>query len=132
MIKKAADWIKSHRWHIVGAALLALLALGIYARAWQTQREISSLRTAYAQSVEQVKALETETIKLRAELDRKREEIVELQEANDRAIREVTAGAYRKARNLSDAELLDAYNRLITGARKRNADRERRDSGVEE
>lgn len=131
-LSRAADWLSSHKWHIAGLALIALLLCGVWVRHSSTAREISSLRSAYAQSVEQVRQLEDEVTYLRVELDRKKEEIVQLQERHDRAIREVSANAYRKARTLSDDELLDAYNRLISGARSRNADRERTDTSAEE
>lgn len=131
-LKKAADWLASHKWHIAGLLLIALLLCGVWVRHSSTAREISSLRSAYAQSVEQVRQLEDEVTYLRVELDRKKEEIVQLQERHDRAIREVSANAYRKARTLSDDELLAAYNRLIDGARQRNADRERADTSAEE
>lgn len=131
-LKKAADWLASHKWHIAGLALIALLLCGVWVRHSSTAREISSLRSAYAQSVELVRQLEGEVTSLRVELDRKKEEIVRLQHDHDREIREVTANAYSKARTLSDDELLAAYNRLIDGARQRNADRERRDSNAEE
>lgn len=131
-LKKAGDWLASHKWHIVGLALIVLLLCGVWVRHSSTAREISSLRSAYAQSVEQVRQLEDEVTSLRIELDRKKEEIVQLQERHDRAIREVTADAYRKARTLSDGELLAAYNRLIDGARQRNADRERTDTSTDE
>ena len=131
-LSRAADWLVLHKWHIAGLALIALLLCGVWVRHSSTAREISSLRSAYAQSVEQVRALEDEVTSLRVELDRKCEEIVQLQERHDRAIREVTADAYRKARTLSDDELLAAYNHLITGARQRNADRERADTSAEE
>ena len=129
---RAADWLSSHKWHIAGLALIALLLCGVWVRHSSTAREISSLCSAYAQSVEQVRQLEDEVTSLRVELDRKKEEIVQLQERHDRAIKEVTADAYRKARTLSDDELLAAYNRLIDGARSRNAERERADTGSEE
>ena len=129
---RAADWLSSHKWYIAGLLLIALLLCGVWVRHSSTARGISSLRSAYAQSVEQVRALEDEVTSLRVELDRKREEIVRLQQEHDRAIREVTADAYRKARTLSDDELLAAYNKLISGARSRNADRERADTGSEE
>ena len=131
-LKKAADWLASHKWHIVGLALIALLLCGVWAHESSTSREISSLRSAYAQSVEQVRQLEDEVTSLRVELDRKKEEIVQLQERHDREIKEVTADAYRKARTLSDDELLAAYNKLISGARSRNTDRERTDTSAEE
>ena len=132
LLSKAADWLASHKWHIAGLLLIALLLCGVWVRHSSTAREISSLRSAYAQSIEQVRQLEDEVTSLRVELDRKKEEIVQLQESHDRAIREVTADAYRKARTLSDDELLAAYNKLISGARQRNVDRERRDSRAEE
>ena len=131
-LSRAADWLASHKWLLVGLALIALLLCGVWARHSSTAREISSLRSAYAQSVEQVKQLEDKVTSLRVALDRKKEEIVQLQERHDRAIREVTADAYRKARTLSDGELLAAYNRLIDGARQRNADRERTDTSTDE
>ena len=132
LLSKAADWLSSHKWHIAGLLLIALLLCGVWVRHSSTAREISSLCSAYAQSVEQVRQLEDEVTSLRVELDRKKEEIVQLQERHDRAIKEVTADAYRKARTLSDDELLAAYNRLIDGARSRNAERERADTGSEE
>ena len=132
LLSKAADWLASHKWYIAGLLLIALLLCGVWVRHSSTAREISSLRSAYAQSVEQVRQLEDEVTCLRVELDRKREEIVRLQQEHDRAIREVTSDAYRKARTLSDDELLAAYNKLISGARSRNADRERTDTGSEE
>lgn len=131
-LSRAADWLASHKWHIAGLLLIALLLCGVWVKHSSTAREISSLRSAYAQSVEQVKQLEDKVTSLRAALDRKREEIVRLQQEHDRAIREVTADAYRKARTLSDDELLAAYNKLISGARSRNADRERTDTSAEE
>lgn len=131
-LSRAADWLASHKWHIAGLLLIALLLCGVWARHSSTAREISSLRSAYAQSVEQVRQLEDEVTSLRVELDRKREEIVRLQQEHDRAIREVTADAYRKARTLSDDELLAAYNKLISSARSRNVERERADTGSEE
>lgn len=130
-LKKAADWLASHKWHIAGLALIALLLCGVWVRHSSTVREISSLRSAYAQSVEQVKQLEDKVTSLQTALDRKQEEIYRLQQEHDRAIKEVTADAYRKARTLSDDELLAAYNRLISGARQRNADRERTDTSTE-
>lgn len=132
LLSKAADWLSSHKWHIAGLLLIALLLCGVWVRHYSTAREISSLRSAYAQSVEQVKQLEDTVTSLQTELDRKQEEIYRLQEEHDRAIKEVTADAYRKARTLSDDELLAAYNRLIAGARSRNAERERADSSAEE
>lgn len=131
-LSRAVDWLASHKWHIAGLLLIALLLCGVWVRHSSTAREISSLRSAYAQSVEQVRQLEDEVTSLRVELDRKREEIVQLQQEHDRAIREVTADAYRKARTLSDDKLLAAYNRFIDGARSRNAERERADTGSEE
>ena len=131
-IAQAADWIKSNKWRLILGGVLAILALALWLRDCSIRRELSSLSSAYAQSVERVKTLEAETQKLKTELDRKREEIVELQKSNDKAIREVTGNAYRKARNLSDAQLLDAYNALIAGARSRNAERERTDTSAEE
>ena len=131
-LSRAADWLASHKWHIVGLIILALLLCGVWAKHSSTAREISSLSSAYAQSVEQVRVLEDKVTSLQAELDRKQEEIYRLQQKHDRAIKEVTSDAYRKARTLSDDELLAAYNRLIDGARQRNADRERRDSNAEE
>ena len=132
VLKRAADWLASHKWHIAGLLLITLLLCGVWVRHSSTAREISSLRSAYAQSVEQVKQLEDKVTSLRVALDRKREEIVRLQQEHDRAIREVTADAYRKARTLSDDELLAAYNKLISGARQRNAERERTDTSAEE
>ena len=131
-LSAAGDWLSSHKWHLVGLALIALLLCGVWVRHSSTAREISSLRSAYAQSVEQVRQLEDEVTSLCVELDRKKEEIVQLQERHDRAIREVTADAYRKARTLSDDELLAAYNKLIAGARQRNADRGWADTSAEE
>lgn len=130
-LSRAADWLASHKWHLVGLALIVLLLCGVWVRHYSA-REISSLRSAYAQSVEQVRALEDEVTSLKVELNRKKEEIVRLQQEHDRAIREVTADAYRKARTLSDDELLAAYNKLISGARSRNAERERSDTSAEE
>lgn len=132
-LSAAGDWLSSHKWHLVGLALIALLVLGIYARDSSIKRELSSLSSAYAANLEQVKQLEDKVTSLQTELDRKQEEIYRLQQDHDRAIKEVTADAYRKARTLSDDELLDAYNRLIAGARSRNAERERRtDTSAEE
>lgn len=132
-LSAAGDWLSSHKWHIVGVALVALLLCGVWVRHSSTAREISSLRSAYTQSVERVRALEDKVASLQTALDRKQEEIYRLQQEHDRAIKEVTADAYRKARTLSDDELLDAYNRLIAGARSRNAERERRtDTSAEE
>lgn len=131
-LSRAADWLVLHKWHIAGLLLIALLLCGVWVRHSSTAREISSLRSAYAQSVKQVRALEDEVTSLRVELDRKKEEIVRLQHDHDREIREVTANAYSKARTLSDDELLAAYNKLISGARSRNADRERADTSAEE
>lgn len=131
-LSAAGDWLSSHKWHIVGLALVALLLCGVWAKHSSTAREISSLRSAYAQSVEQVRVLEDKVTSLQATLDRKQEEIYRLQQEHDRKIREVTADAYHKARTLSDDELLAAYNRLIDGARQRNADRERTDTSAEE
>ena len=130
-LSRAADWLVLHKWHLIGLALIALLLCGVWVRHSSTSREISSLRSAYAQSVEQVKQLEDKVTSLQTALDRKQEEIYRLQQEHDRKIREVTADAYRKARTLSDDELLAAYNRLIDGARQRNAERERTDTSPE-
>lgn len=132
-LSAAGDWLSSHKWHIVGLALIALLLCGAWAKHSSTAREISSLRSAYAANLEQVKQLEDKVTSLQTALDRKQEEIYRLQQEHDRAIKEVTADAYHKARTLSDDELLAAYNRLIAGARSRNAERERRtDTSAEE
>lgn len=72
LLSKAADWISSHKWLLVGLALIALLLCGVWVRHSSTAREISSLRSAYAQSVEQVRVLEDEVTSLRVELDRKK------------------------------------------------------------
>lgn len=131
-LSRAADWLASHSWQIALVAFLLLFALGVWVRASETSREISELKSAYSESVEQLKTLEAETVRLKNELEKKQAEIAALQQANDRKIKEVTTSAYRKAYAVSDDDLLNAYNDVISGARRRNADRGRADTSPEE
>ena len=130
ILTKAADWAKANKsWLLVLAVLLAAALLALWALDAHRSAQLSALRAEYAATTEKLNASEAETAAARKVLADKTAALAALQTANDRRIQEVTSNAYKQARALGDDDLLAAYNRLITGARQRNADRERTDSG---
>lgn len=127
------QWLYDHKWQIVTVLLLVGVAAALWA--WIEDRhsaELAALRNELARNEQELQTASRQVEELRAQLGRKQEEIAKLQRTNDRRIQEVTSNAYKQARALGDDDLLAAYNRLITGARSRNADRERPDSRPEE
>lgn len=123
------QWLYDHKWQIV-TVLLLVGAAALWA--WIEDRhsaELAVLRNELARNDQELQAASRQVEELRAQLGRKQEEIAKLQRTNDRRIQEVTSNAYKQARALGDDDLLAAYNRLITGARSRNVDRERADTG---
>mgnify|MGYP002616635241 CR=1 FL=1 len=123
-------WLCEHKWQIIAAPLIVGAAVALWS--WMDDRhsaKMSVLQKEIAQNEQELQAAGRQAEDLRAQLARKQEEIEQLQRNNDRRVKEVIANAYKKARALSDDDLLAAYNRLISGARSRNADRERTDSG---
>ena len=133
ILTKAADWAKENKsWLLVLAALLLTVLLALWALDAHRSAQLSALRAEYAATTKKLKAAEAETEAARLELEEKTAALAALQTANDRHIREVTADAYKKARDLPDDSLVDAFNSVIAGARSRNADRERADTGSEE
>lgn len=125
ILTKAADWAKRNKYWLCVLAVLLLAALLDAHRSVQ----LSELRAEYAATAEKLRTAEAEVQESRQRLAEKTAELAALQAANDRRVKEVTADAYKKARNLPDDSLVDAFNALITGARSRNADRERTDTG---
>ena len=124
------QWLYDHKWQIVTVLLLVGVAAALWA--WIEDRhsaELAVLRNELARNEQELQTASQQVEELRAQLGRKQEEISQLQRTNDRRIQEVTSNAYKQARALGDDDLLAAYNRLITGARSRNVDRERADSG---
>lgn len=124
------QWLYDHKWQIVTVLLLVGAAAALWA--WIEDRhsaELAVLRNELARNDQELQAASRQVEELRAQLGRKQEEIAKLQRTNDRRIQEVTSNAYKQARALGDDDLLAAYNRLITGARSRNVDRERADTG---
>ena len=124
------QWLYDHKWQIVTVLLLVGVTAALWA--WIEDRhsaELAVLRNELARNEQELQTASQQVEELRAQLGRKQEEISQLQRTNDRRIQEVTSNAYKQARALGDDDLLAAYNRLITGARQRNADRERTDSG---
>ena len=126
-------WLCEHKWQIIAALLMVGAAAALWS--WMDDRhsaELAVLQKEIAQNEQELQAAGRQAEDLRAQLARKQDEIEQLQRNNDRRVKEVTVNAYKKARALSDDDLLAAYNRLISGARSRNADRERADTGPEE
>ena len=124
------QWLYDHKWQIVTVLLLVGVAAALWA--WIEDRhsaELAVLRNELARNEQELQWASRQVEELRAQLGRKQEEIAKLQRTNDRRIQEVTSNAYKQARALGDDDLLAAYNRLITGARSRNVDRERADTG---
>lgn len=124
------QWLYDHKWQIVTVLLLVGVAAALWA--WIEDRhsaELAVLRNELARNEQELQTASQQVEELRAQLGRKQEEISQLQRTNDRRIQEVTSNAYKQARALGDDDLLAAYNRLITGARSRNVDRERADTG---
>lgn len=130
ILTRAADWIAQNKYWLLAVAVL--LAAGLFAL-WTLDAyrsaQLSAMRAEYTAVSARLKTAEAETAIARQALAEKTAALVGMQTDNDRRIREVTANAYKQARALSDDDLLAAYNRLITGARSRNVDRERADSG---
>ena len=124
------QWLYDHKWQIVMVLLLVGAAAALWA--WIEDRhsaELAVLRNELARNEQELQWASRQVEELRAQLGRKQEEIAQLQRTNDRRIQEVTSNAYKQARALGDDDLLAAYNRLISGARSRNVDRERADTG---
>ena len=126
-------WLREHKWQIVAALLIAIAALAVWVWMGDLHRpRLAVLRNELAQNEQELQAASREVEELHAQLARKQEELEQLRRANDRRVKEVTTNAYRKARAISDDDLLAAYNLLISGARSRNAERERADTGPKE
>ena len=133
ILTKAADWTRQNKyWLLVLVMLLLAASFALWALDARRSAQLSALRAEYAATAEKLRAAEAEVQESRQRLAEKTAELAALRTANDRHIREVTSNAYKQARALGDDDLLAAYNRLITGARSRNADRERTDSSSEE
>lgn len=127
---RAADWIAQNKyWLLAVAVLLAAGLSALWALDAHRSAQLSAMRADYTAVSAKLKKAEAETAAARLALEQKTAALVAMQTANDRRIQEVTANAYKQARALSDDDLLAAYNRLIDGARSRNADRERADTG---
>ena len=132
VLTEAADWTRQNKyWLLVLVMLLLAASFALWVLDARRSAQLSALRAEYAATAEKLKAAEAEVQESRQRLAEKTAELVALQTANDRRVKEVTADAYKKARALPDDSLVDAFNALITGARQRNADRERADSGSE-
>lgn len=127
------NWLCEHKRQIIAALLMVGAAAALWS--WMDDRhsaELAVLRNELAQNEQELQAAGRQAEDLRAQLARKQDEIEQLQRNNDRRVKEVTANAYKKARDLPDDSLVDAFNSVIAGARSRNADRERADTGSEE
>lgn len=132
ILTEAADWTRQNKyWLLVLVMLLLAASFALWALDARRSAQLSALRAEYAATAEKLRTAEAEVQESRQRLAEKTAELVALQTANDRRVKEVTADAYKKARALPDDSLVDAFNALITGARQRNADRERADSGSE-
>lgn len=130
VLTEAADWTRQNKyWLLVLVMLLLAASFALWVLDARRSAQLSALRAEYAATAEKLKAAEAEVQESRQRLAEKTAELVALQTANDRRVKEVTADAYKKARALPDDSLVDAFNALITGARSRNVDRERADSG---
>ena len=125
ILTKAADWVRQNKYCLCVLAVLLLAALLDAHRSVQ----LSELRAEYAAIAEKLRAAEAEVQESLQRPAEKTAELAALQASNDRRIQEVTSNAYKQARALGDDDLLAAYNRLISGARSRNVDRERADTG---
>lgn len=133
ILTRAADWIAQNKyWLLAVAVLLAAGLFALWALDAYRSAQLSAMRAEYTAVSARLKTAEAETAIARQALAEKTAALVGMQTDNDRRIREVTANAYKQARALSDDDLLAAYNRLIAGARSRNALRERADTGSEE
>lgn len=133
VLTEAADWTRQNKyWLLVLVMLLLAASFALWVLDARRSAQLSALRAEYAATAEKLKAAEAEVQESRQRLAEKTAELVALQTANDRRVKEVTADAYKKARDLPDDSLVDAYNALITDARQRNVDRERTDTGSKE
>ena len=133
ILTKAADWTRQNKyWLLVLVMLLLAASFALWTLDAYRSAQLSAMRAEYTAVSARLKTAEAETAIARQALAEKTAALVAMQTDNDRRIREVTANAYKQARALSDDDLLAAYNRLIAGARSRNALRERADTGSEE
>lgn len=132
VLTEAADWTRQNKyWLLVLVMLLLAASFALWVLDARRSAQLSAMRADYTAVSAKLKTAEAETAAARQALEQKTAALAAIQTANDRCVKEVTANAYKQARALSDDDLLAAYNRLITGARSRNADRERTDTGSE-
>ncbi|MEG1603970.1 MAG: hypothetical protein RR340_10220 [Cloacibacillus sp.] len=133
ILTKAADWTAQNKyWLLAVAVLLAAGLSALWALDARRFAQLSAMRAEYTAVSAKLKTAESETAAARQALEQKTAALAAMQMANDRRVKEVTANAYRQAIDMPDDSLVDAYNAVISGARQRNAGRERADTGPEE
>lgn len=125
MFEKIKEWITEHKRQIIIGLTAFILVIALIAFNRYKSGELADLSAAYQSNLATLKVLEEKVISLENELSKKQEEISRLQADNDKKVKELANNAYKEAHNLSDDDLSSAFDGLISGARRRNAERER-------
>lgn len=125
MLAKIKAWITEHKRQIIIGLTAFILLVALLAYNRHKSEELTDLTVAYRSNLEILKVLNDKVTSLENELSKKQEEISRLQADNDRKVKELANDAYEKAHNLSDDDLSDAFDSLISGARGRNEERKR-------
>lgn len=125
MIEKIKKWIEEHKRQIIIGLAAFILVVGLIAYNRHKSAELKDLTAAYQTNLESLKVLDEKIEFLENELSRKQVEISQLQADNDRKVKELANNAYKEAHNLSDNDLSGAFDSFISGARRRNEERER-------
>ena len=125
MIEKIKKWLEEHKRQIIIGLAAFILIVGLIAYNRYKSAELKDLTAAYQTNLESLKVLDEKIEFLENELSRKQIEISRLQTDNDKKVKELTNNAYKEAHNLSDDDLSSAFDGLISGARRRNEERER-------
>lgn len=124
---KIPKWTELNLW--VKYALIAVIIIGVAMAVWVWQdrrlaAKIEQLQIDNKVKAEQIKAIEAEKSNLQSQISNLKKQVTALQAQNDYRIEEAGRNAYQTAYDMPDNDVLDSFNQLITGARRRNSVRQ--------
>lgn len=117
LLKQAETIVEPRRWVYFALLVLVILFIISSASALIVEGQNKKLEAKIA-------SVEKERERLSLELDKKTMQLMEMYVAHDKEIKEAPKNAYKKVIAVPDSGMLAVVNDLISGARRRNAERE--------
>lgn len=124
---KIPKWSELNLWVKFGLIAVIIIGVAVAVWVWQDRRltaKIEQLQIANQVKAEQIKAIEAEKSNLQSQISNLKKQVTALQAQNDYRIEEAGRDAYQTAYDMPDNDVLDSFNQLITGARRRNSVRQ--------